>query len=193
MSGSRGVRPLRDRDRTRAQILEAAERMIAVQGLAVSVAGIAQRAGVSKSGLLHHFPSREALLLAVAERGLQELIDEVERHLDPADTTPGRRTRAYVRTLCGDSPRAAALFSPTALLNALLTVPGAQALVRQDAEYWRRFFGEDGLPAARYLVVRHAAEGLAAASTVSPYLTPDELAVARGALLDLVTAVPGGI
>lgn len=180
----------RDRERTRAAVLEAAERLLGEQGTRVSVAEVAGAAGVSKSGLLHHFPSREALLLAVAERGLQGLVDEVDRHLDPDDTAPGRRTRAYVRALCGGSPTSAALFSPTALLNALLDVEGAEELVRADAEHWRRFFLDDGLPAARHLVVRHAAEGLAAASTVDPYLTGDELAVARDALLDLTRPAP---
>lgn len=185
--GPRGPRPHRDRERTRQQILDAAEELIATQGTAATIAAVALRADVSKSGLLHHFPSREALLLAVAERGLHGLIDEVDRHLDPTDTTPGRRTRAYVRTLCGGSPTAASLFAPTALLNAILDVPGAGDLVAADAQHWRRFFAEDGLPAERHLVVRHAAEGLAAASTVAPYLTPDELAVARAALLELAT------
>jgi len=183
--GPREARPTRDRERTRGQVLDAAEELIAAQGTAASIAAVAARAGVSKSGLLHHFPSRDALLLAVAERGLQGLVDEVDRHLDPADEAPGRRTRAYVRALCGGSATAAALFSPTALLNALLDVPGAEALVRADAEHWRRWFADDGLPAARHLVVRHAAEGLAAASTVPPYLSADELAAAREALLQL--------
>ncbi len=178
-------RSTRDRARTMEHILDAAEHMIAAHGTAASIADIARQAGVSKSGLLHHYPSREALLLAVATRGLHGLITEVDRHIDPDDTAPGRRTRAYVRTLCGGSPSAAALFAPTALLNALLDVRGAEHLVEADAERWRRFFADDGLPAAVHLVARHAAEGLAAASTVPPYLTSDELTAARDALLDL--------
>lgn len=190
MSGaSQRPRHPRDRARTHQEILDAAEHLIAVHGTAASIAAVAKEAGVSKSGLLHHFPSRDALLIAVAERGLRTLVEEVDQHLDPSDTLPGRGTRAYVRALCGGSVAAAAVFSPTSLLNALLEVPGTKPLLRADAAYWHRFFAGDGLPAERYLVIRHAAEGLAASSAVDPYLTADELDIARNALLDL-TVLP---
>ncbi|GGL74516.1 TetR/AcrR family transcriptional regulator [Curtobacterium sp. Csp1] len=180
----------RDRALTRRQILDAAEQLLAAHGTAVSIAAVAVKAGVSKSGLLHHFPSRDALLVAVADRGLRTLVTEVDQQIDPADASPGRGTRAYVSALCGGSAAAAAVFSPTSLLNALLDAPGTKALLQADAEYWRRFFADDGLPAARYLVIRHAAEGLAASSAVTPYLTADELNVARDALLDLTRSDP---
>lgn len=179
----------RNRERTRAAVLDAAERLLHERGTRVSVAEVAAAAGVSKSGLLHHFPSRDALLLAVAEHGLQEFTVEVMRHVDESEERAGRVLRAYVRTLCGGSERAMAFFSPTALWGSLMGLPGMERAIAADAAHWRAVFAQDGLPEDRALVVRHAAEGLANAASVAPYLDDRELAVARTALLALAGPV----
>lgn len=175
----------RDRERTRQAVLEAAERLLAERGTRVSVAEIAADAGVSKSGLLHHFPSKDEMLLAVAAHGLATFKDEVLRHVDLAENRPGKVLRAYVRTLSGGSERAMEVFSPTSHWTGLMAVPGVEAVVAADAEDWRTMFARDGLPEDRTLVVRHAAEGLAAAAAMPPYLDARELAVTRDALLAL--------
>src|SRR5687768_15624169 len=47
----------------RERILEAAERVVGDVGAArMTLEGVAQAAGVSKGGLLYHFPTKEALL-----------------------------------------------------------------------------------------------------------------------------------
>ncbi len=176
---------LRDRERTRAAILAAAERLLAERGLSVAVNDVATAAGVSKSGLLHHFPSKNDLLIAVAEHGMRAFVDDVLARVDPTDTRPGKVLRAYVRTLCGGSERAMALFSPTTLTNGLISVPGIEPVLTADAELWRRLFADDGLSEARTLVIRHAAEGVAAAAAVPPYLTESERDATRDALLEM--------
>lgn len=175
----------RDRERTRQAVLESADRLLGERGTRVSVAEIAAAAGVSKSGLLHHFPSKDALLLAVASHGLETFKDEVLRHVDLAENRAGKVLRAYVRTLCGGSARAMAVFSPTSMWTGLMAVPGVESVVAADAADWRETFARDGLPEDHSLVVRHAAEGLAAAAAVPPYLDERELGVARTALLAL--------
>jgi len=58
--------PLAER---REQILAAATELIAVSGFnGVSLGAFAAACGMTKAGLLHHFPSREQLLVAVLER-----------------------------------------------------------------------------------------------------------------------------
>lgn len=55
-------------DESRAAILAAAKTLFSSQGFrGTSLASIAQRAGLSQPGLLHHFPSKVAVLLAVLE------------------------------------------------------------------------------------------------------------------------------
>ncbi|RMB84903.1 TetR/AcrR family transcriptional regulator [Streptomyces shenzhenensis] len=56
----------------RTRIVEAAAQRFAAEGYhQVSMAQIAQDAGISDSGLLHHFPSKHHLLLAVVEFRMQ--------------------------------------------------------------------------------------------------------------------------
>lgn len=180
----------RDSDRTKTAILTAAEKLLAERGLGFAVNDVAIAAGVSKSGLLHHFPSKTDLLLAVAEHGMRALVDDVKKHVDETETEPGRLLRAYVRTLCGGSQRAMALFSPATLNNGLISVPGIEPVLAADADLWRRLFAEDGLPETRCLIVRHAAEGIAAAAAVPSYLTVEERETARAALLELARPAP---
>ncbi|RMD71924.1 MAG: TetR/AcrR family transcriptional regulator, partial [Gammaproteobacteria bacterium] len=53
-------------------ILEAAEALFAERGFdAVSLSDIAQKAGMAKSSILHHFRSKEGLYLAVLKRACE--------------------------------------------------------------------------------------------------------------------------
>lgn len=180
-----GVREgVRDKERTRRGILDAAARLVAAEGGGVSIAEVAAAAGVSKSGLLHHFPGREALLLALVEDAAERLWTEVRALVDLAENRPGKLLRAYVRALTDGGHTVAQVFAPTGLTAAVGTLPGSEEFMARDAQMWREAFAADGMDPARSIVVQHAAEGLAA-SAGSPYLTDVELAAARAHLLEL--------
>lgn len=180
----------RDKARTRRAVLDAAETLFSERGSGVSLADIASAAGVSKSGLLHHFPSRDSLALAIAEDVARRVWDEVYRRIDLADNAPGKFTRAYVRTLTGDSEAAMRVFAPTSLLDGLGHSAAVEKVFARDARAWREAFAADGLPLGLSTTIRAAAEGLAAIDG-SPYLTAEELALARDELLALTTRFEG--
>lgn len=187
MSSTDDRRPQRDKERTRAGILTAAERAVAAQGTRVSLADIAADAGVTKSGLLHHFPSRSALIIGVARHVADRVWDEVNALVEEGDDDAGAFTRAYVRACTGDSPYLTSIFGPTGLAVHLGEAPHGVALddlVPDDAERWNAAFGADGLPPARTLAVRYAADG-ALMGTGSPYVTGEQLALVREELLSL--------
>jgi len=73
---------------TREQILDAAMEVASVQGLAgLSIGGLAQRLGISKSGLFRHFGAKERLQLDTVEAATVVLKREV---FDPAtNAAPG--------------------------------------------------------------------------------------------------------
>ncbi|CAN3702521.1 MULTISPECIES: TetR/AcrR family transcriptional regulator [unclassified Microbacterium] len=72
-------------DARRSAILETAVEMIAQHGSrGVSLGDIAKAAGVSKTGLLHHFPTKDALLNAALD-----LRDAVDRHVNPSTDVVG--------------------------------------------------------------------------------------------------------
>ncbi|MFF3444576.1 TetR/AcrR family transcriptional regulator [Streptosporangium sp. NPDC002721] len=180
-------RQTRDKERTRRAILDAAERIFTERGAQVSLVDIATAAGVTKGGLMHHFPNRDALLQAVYEHSIVRMWKEVRAHVDLSENRPGKFTRGYVRALTGDSEYLIDVFSPTGLIAVLGCVTPDEELNRRDAEAWNAAFAADGLPEGRALAVRFAAEGLVTALS-SPYLTREQLAVARAELLALTEA-----
>ncbi|MEI4274023.1 TetR/AcrR family transcriptional regulator [Klenkia sp. LSe6-5] len=76
------------RTQRRQQILTAAAQAFAETGFhGTSLADVATRVGVSQPGLLHHFPSKQALILAVLEERDAEdarYLDEVFQQADPS-------------------------------------------------------------------------------------------------------------
>ncbi|MDO5619949.1 MAG: TetR/AcrR family transcriptional regulator [Paracoccus sp. (in: a-proteobacteria)] len=72
----------RDPRQTRLRILTAAETLTRTQGArAVSLEAVAEQAGISKGGLLYHFPSKEALMQGL----VQHYLDQAVARLDAAD------------------------------------------------------------------------------------------------------------
>jgi AcrR family transcriptional regulator len=67
-----------DARRNRELVLQTARRSFATEGLAVSLDEIARRAGVGPGTVHRHFPTKEALYLAVATDMLQQLVVEAE-------------------------------------------------------------------------------------------------------------------
>ena len=174
----------RDKARTRRAILDAAERLFSERGSGVSVAEIAAAADVSKGGLLHHFSSRDSLVLAVIEDIVDSFRNEVHANVDLSEDRPGKLLRGYVRALTGNSPTVTVMFSPTSAINTLSITPAIDEVLQRDAQMWRAAFAADGIAPEQSLVIRCAAEGLAA-SAGTPYLHDDEFAAARQRLLDL--------
>src|SRR3954468_9990688 len=93
------------RPSNRHAIVEAAHRVAARQGGAdFSFENTATEAGLTKAGVLYHFPSREDLVLAVvayvAEMWEQAMLDALPVPLD--ESSPAQRIRAYVEVAARD-------------------------------------------------------------------------------------------
>ena len=80
---------------TRAKLLDAASKVITRSGTdALTLDAVAQEAGVSKGGLLYHFPSKKQLIRGMVER----LIAQVDEALqDELDKSGGDYVTAYIR------------------------------------------------------------------------------------------------
>jgi AcrR family transcriptional regulator len=79
-------RRFRNADESRSRILAAAVSEFAVSGYrGASINAVATRAGVSQSGLLHHYPSKELLLAAVIDA---RTADHLDAYLDAVDQDP---------------------------------------------------------------------------------------------------------
>jgi AcrR family transcriptional regulator len=80
------ARPLRaDAQRNRARILDAAETVLAAQGLAAPIDDVAREAGVGIGTVYRHFPTKEALFEAVVVNRVQRLVEDAEALGDADD------------------------------------------------------------------------------------------------------------
>jgi AcrR family transcriptional regulator len=84
--------PQQDRSRaTRRRLLETTVRCLAEQGWEVStVAFIAAEAGISRGAVQHHFPTREALIIAALEHMFAERAALLDALPDPGGAGPDR-------------------------------------------------------------------------------------------------------
>jgi len=76
-----------DAARNRKLLLDAAAAAFAEQGTEVSIAEIAQRAGIGKGTVFRHFPAKENLIAAIIRARLDELSEAGAALLDAADPT----------------------------------------------------------------------------------------------------------
>lgn len=174
----------RSTDRTRRAILDAASELMGKHGTSVYLARIAEAAGVSKGGLLHHFPSRNDLIRALGEDCARQLRSEVEGFLDLSENRPGKMLRAYVRALCGGSGEAMVYFADSSTWYPMIDIPEVKQAIADNVRWWDEQFAADGLPDDRIRLVRRAAEGCAAAYVWGEE-TEEGVAQLRGLLLGL--------
>ncbi|MGH8132733.1 MAG: TetR/AcrR family transcriptional regulator, partial [Steroidobacteraceae bacterium] len=119
------MRPARER------LLDAAERLVLEMGAAhLTLGAVAKFAGVSKGGLLYHFPSKDALLEAMLARHTSEVEAEVAARCAARGARPSRAEvfRERVRVLLEQRPRRRA--AGAALIAASADNPALMARCR---------------------------------------------------------------
>jgi AcrR family transcriptional regulator len=146
---------------TRDSILQAAGRVVLAEGVnGMTLEAVAREAGVSKGGLLYHFPNKEALIAAMMTQLNAEYGATIERQLaqDEAHDQPGHWLRAYVRSTF-DTDREFLDLSAS-LMAAINTNPALLDPFRESFARWQQQAEQDGLDPALATVIRLAADGL---------------------------------
>ncbi len=147
----------------RDRILDAAqERLLAGGPAALVLDAVAADAGISKGGLLYHFPSKEALVAGLLER----MLEGFEQRLDTLCQADGRGqgayTRAYLSTTVTDEGKPADDSAP--LMAGILATLGRDSahLGRLRAHFarWHERLASDGIDPTAATIVRLAADGL---------------------------------
>ncbi|MCY0092983.1 TetR/AcrR family transcriptional regulator [Hoeflea ulvae] len=86
----------------RAKLLDCAAGTIIEHGLpALTLENVARQAGVSKGGLLHHYPGKDALIDGLFEQVVTWFGGLIEAALEPDETCHARFSRAYLRVIAG--------------------------------------------------------------------------------------------
>lgn len=85
---------------TRNLLLEAASAVVSAQGSrALTLDAVARQAGVSKGGLLYHFPTKSALMAGMVAQG----VESFERALVAAEGSTGDWLAGYVEATLADT------------------------------------------------------------------------------------------
>jgi len=156
-------RTTRNAERTRTNILAAAATAMVEHGTGVSLEYIAKQAGISKSGLFHHYPNREALIVTLVDGTQEQFRENVLKHLDISENKPGKLLRAYVRALTSGSEATIQYFTAAPIWAGVYQIPEVVQITKSDDQWWAENFAADGLSSDRILIIRRAAEGLAIA------------------------------
>ena len=147
----------------RRRVLDAAESRLLERGPGgLVLASVASDAGVSKGGLLYHFPSKEALVDAITERMLDNF-DRVQADLAEADREAGGAwTRAYLASTVTNDGKPAD--GSAQLMAGLLALMGNDAEklapLRERFAEWHRRIERDSVEPEIAVIVRLAADGL---------------------------------
>lgn len=179
-------RQVRNAEQTRRELLAAATRVLIERGPTASLDAIAKVAGVSKGGLLHHFPTRDDLFLALVRSQLEQFRRLVDEAHDPADTAPGRLTRTYIRAAFRDiADLNGRAHEQAILLGHLGTQPHLMEIVAADSAEWNAKLLADGLDEQRVVLIVRAVDGTSMTSLYEGRLTPEDAARTESWLLDL--------
>ncbi|HUR07482.1 MAG TPA: TetR/AcrR family transcriptional regulator [Nonomuraea sp.] len=137
----------------RDELLDAAEDLLCDQGsTALTLSAVADRAGVSKGGLLYHFSSKEALIKGMVERLIDDFDELMAAQSDPTYTE--RYLAATLEAVRSNRLRRWAVVTG-ASGNLFLLAPMREAMAR-----WHREGLDDEPDRVASQIVRLACEGL---------------------------------
>lgn len=140
---------------TRQKLLDAAITVLAGDPAQFTLDAIAAEAAVSKGGLLHHFPTKEAVVRGIVEYADRMWIERFSFELEQEPQgVPGHWSRAYIRASFELGQEKALLIS--ALSKARSIYP--DLLGGFESKDWQT--DDDGLPPGRALVIRLTCDGL---------------------------------
>lgn len=182
------------RQATRRALLAAAGQIVQDEGIQrLTLEAVARGAGVSKGGLLYHFPSKETLITEfVADRLARFDAALAEAAALDGGPTPGRWLRAYVRLTFAPPQPGSDLTA--ALFAAAATSPALLAPVWAAFDRWQARAVADGLDPTVATLVRLAADGLWFADLFGAAAVDAPLrAAARDALVGLTETADNGV
>jgi AcrR family transcriptional regulator len=147
-------------------IVDAAEDVVVEAGAShMTLEAVAARAGVSKGGLLHHFPSKEALLEAMIGRLIEKRELSRKKVLDELPDSPTRKLKAYILSGLIRDPKADRVGAP--ILAALAHNPKLAEPVRKIIKKRYAEFVSEDVKFERAIVLALAADGLLFQEVVS--------------------------
>ncbi|HPB32376.1 MAG TPA: TetR/AcrR family transcriptional regulator [Candidatus Sumerlaeota bacterium] len=147
------------RQSLRESILKAAEDVIACTGAAhMTLDAISAKAGVSRGGLLYHFPNKDALIMALLDRQIQQLEDARTQARAALPEGKSRDILALINSVRVINNQKERVFA--ALLGALAQSPGLVQKARARYKKRNEELISHEYPPVRAVVISLAIDGL---------------------------------
>ncbi len=147
-------------------MLEAAEAIVLGNGARhMTLDAVAAKAGVSKGGLLYHFPTKEALLKAMLERLGRQLDETWGKKAKTLKPGPRREIKAFILAGSDRDPRKEQIGS--ALLAAGAHDPKLLRSAKNDFRRWLTDLMSSDLGFKRAAVIFFALHGLVMSELLS--------------------------
>jgi AcrR family transcriptional regulator len=140
-------------------IVDAAEDVVAEAGAShMTLEAVAGRAGMSKGGLLHHFPTKEALLEAMIGRLIEKREESRKKLLNDLPDSPTRELKAYIMAGLVRDRKTERVGAP--ILAVLAHDPKLAEPIREVIKERYAEFVSKGVKFERAIVFALAADGL---------------------------------
>jgi AcrR family transcriptional regulator len=144
---------------TRELIITSAAKVVLEQGAArMTLEAVAKEAGVSKGGLLYHFPSKEALIEGMIEHMVQGFTERIRREYEQDDfgTNQGR----WLRALTKANFQSENLDLSAGLTAAVLLQPELLEANRKAYETRQALIEQDGVDIVWANIIRLVGDGI---------------------------------
>lgn len=143
---------------TRDTILQAASRIVQRDGVAhLTIDGVAREAGLSKGGVLYHFPSKEAMISGMIMAHITGFTQAIEQ-AQQENSGSGQWLRAYLKA--SDETVHQEPDPAVCLIAAIATNPELLTPLRQHFAIWQEQAVKDGLSPVLATIIRLAVDGL---------------------------------
>lgn len=175
---------------TRDSLIDAAKRVIQRFGAAhLTLEAVAKEAGVSKGGLLYHFPNKQALLKGMMTKGIRHHLDEMAQEVG-VQPPQGAFARCFLaHSILGkdhaDKPPAELIWS---MIGAAANDPSLLEPAREMNAIWQRQLDEDISDHDISTLIRLVSHGLWSAELFG-FSVPDP--AQRERLLTLLSKLAG--
>ncbi|HPK52965.1 MAG TPA: TetR/AcrR family transcriptional regulator [Smithellaceae bacterium] len=147
-------------DNAREKIIDAAEQVVIAAGARhLTLQAVAAKAGISRGGLLYHFPDKEALLRGMLDRRRRHIAENRRRKRAEIPDGQGKEAAVYVLSLLDEDSGANKDVS-AAIIASGTHNPGLLAPAREDHGHVIADLTREGLSFERAAVIALATSGL---------------------------------
>ncbi|ENH97553.1 regulatory protein TetR [Gracilibacillus halophilus YIM-C55.5] len=151
--------PLNKTTKKKENILNAASTIVLEDGVSqLTLEGVADKAGVSKGGLLYHFSNKDALIEGMVADWSESYFQDIRDMAYADDNHEGKWTKAYVKKTFYDSDHNKQMNS--AIMAAMFLNPELLEEFRRQYDLLIEELMDDGIDPIHATIARLATDGL---------------------------------